>query len=149
MDNMKQKWCVLVSKYPLNSQKWPFWMILMTSTDQFQIFIADHPIHDTSYCLQANNCQLFHTQHHGKVTSVPSWILPNQSNPTLTGWRPQGWRPHNPPSLVCCSPNRYKLDNSLPSTKPVVLLATKGETIQGRKLFTEIQYSKKIIVFCK
>ena len=80
IDDMEQKWCVLVSNYTLNSQKWPSRMVPMTSTHQFQgqnfFFIADQPIHDISYCLQANNCQLLHMQHHGKVTSFPSWILP-------------------------------------------------------------------------
>ena len=79
-DNIKQKWGVLACKYPLNSQKWPSRMDPMTSTNQFQgwntFFMADEPINDISICLQANNCQLLHMQHHGKVTSFPSWILP-------------------------------------------------------------------------
>ena len=37
-------------------------------------FISDQSIHDTSYCLQANNCPSLHIQHHGKGTSFPSWF---------------------------------------------------------------------------
>ena len=43
---------------------------------QKHFFIADQHINDISYCLQSNNCQLSYMQHHGKVTSFPSWILP-------------------------------------------------------------------------
>ena len=55
-------------------------MVPMTSTYQFQgwnnFSMAEQPIHKISYCLQANNWELLHMQHHGKVTSFPSWILP-------------------------------------------------------------------------
>ena len=31
------------------------------------VFLADQPIHDVAYCLQANNCQLLHMQHQHTV----------------------------------------------------------------------------------
>ena len=66
MDNIQQKGCVLVSKQSeIAIQDGP--------NDKY---LSEQPIHDISYCLQANNCQLLHMQHHGKVTSFPSWILP-------------------------------------------------------------------------
>ena len=79
-DNIQQKMGVLVGKYPLNSQKWPSRMVPKTSTYKFQgwkyFSMPDQPIHKISYCLQANNWELLHMQHHGKVTSFPSWNLP-------------------------------------------------------------------------
>ena len=48
-DKIEQKCCVLVTKYPLNSQKFQGWNIFS---------ITDLSIHDISYHVQANNCQL-------------------------------------------------------------------------------------------
>ena len=52
----------------------------MTSTYQFQgwnnFSMPHQPIRKISCCLQANNWESLHMQHHGKVTSFPSWILP-------------------------------------------------------------------------
>ena len=81
MDNVQQKWCVLVSKYPhiqseMAIQDDPNDKYLSISRLKYFFSTSDLPIHDILYCLQANNGQFLHMQHHGKVASFPSWILP-------------------------------------------------------------------------